>query len=161
MKDIRGYRLQSRAEEQLALALLSFTGKLIVVGYGVKSVEYNISRLMAFDAEIIGMKAAMGLILSGEIISVQEAGRIGLVNQVLSRDVPANATKAFVAPYLALSASVLCLTKKAVKSGMMDPLEESLQTIEDVYLKELPATADAQEGLVALLEKRRPQWHDV
>jgi len=44
----------SKAGQELALVLLSFTGKLLVVGYGVKSVEYNISRLMAFDAEIIG-----------------------------------------------------------------------------------------------------------
>ncbi len=44
----------SKAGQELALALLSFTGKLLVLGYGVKSVEYNISRLMAFDAEIIG-----------------------------------------------------------------------------------------------------------
>lgn len=44
----------SQAGQELALALLGFTGKLIVVGYGRAAVEYNISRLMAFDAEIIG-----------------------------------------------------------------------------------------------------------
>ncbi|RKY01085.1 MAG: 6-hydroxycyclohex-1-ene-1-carbonyl-CoA dehydrogenase, partial [Spirochaetes bacterium] len=40
--------------QEIALALLGFVGKLIVVGFGMASVEYNISRLMAFDAEIIG-----------------------------------------------------------------------------------------------------------
>ena len=40
--------------QETALGLLSFTGKLIVVGFGMKKVEYSISRLMAFDAEIIG-----------------------------------------------------------------------------------------------------------
>jgi 6-hydroxycyclohex-1-ene-1-carbonyl-CoA dehydrogenase len=40
--------------QETALSLLSFTGKLIVVGFGMAKVEYSISRLMAFDAEIIG-----------------------------------------------------------------------------------------------------------
>ncbi len=40
--------------QETALGLLSFTGKLIIVGFGMQKVEYSISRLMAFDAEIIG-----------------------------------------------------------------------------------------------------------
>ncbi|WP_197706866.1 6-hydroxycyclohex-1-ene-1-carbonyl-CoA dehydrogenase [Sterolibacterium denitrificans] len=44
----------SRTGQALALALLGFVGKLVVVGYGTDELRYNISRLMAFDAEIIG-----------------------------------------------------------------------------------------------------------
>ena len=44
----------TKSGQETALALLSFTGKLIVVGFGMQKVEYAISRLMAFDAEIIG-----------------------------------------------------------------------------------------------------------
>jgi 6-hydroxycyclohex-1-ene-1-carbonyl-CoA dehydrogenase len=40
--------------QELALGLLSFIGKLIVVGFTMKPVSYAISRLMAFDAEMIG-----------------------------------------------------------------------------------------------------------
>ncbi|MDK2373168.1 MAG: zinc-binding dehydrogenase, partial [Candidatus Korarchaeota archaeon] len=40
--------------QETALNLLSFIGKLIIVGFGMQKVEYSISRLMAFDAEIIG-----------------------------------------------------------------------------------------------------------
>jgi len=40
--------------QDLALTLLSFTGKLVIIGFGMQKVEYSISRLMAFDAEIIG-----------------------------------------------------------------------------------------------------------
>ncbi|MCP4680442.1 MAG: 6-hydroxycyclohex-1-ene-1-carbonyl-CoA dehydrogenase [Deltaproteobacteria bacterium] len=40
--------------QEVALSLLSFVGKLIVVGFGMAKLEYNISKLMAFDAEIIG-----------------------------------------------------------------------------------------------------------
>jgi 6-hydroxycyclohex-1-ene-1-carbonyl-CoA dehydrogenase len=44
----------SKPGQELALALLSFTGKLIVVGYGTDETSYMLSKLMAFDAEIIG-----------------------------------------------------------------------------------------------------------
>ena len=40
--------------QEIALNLLGFTGKLMVVGFGLGKVEYSIGRLMAFDAEIIG-----------------------------------------------------------------------------------------------------------
>jgi 6-hydroxycyclohex-1-ene-1-carbonyl-CoA dehydrogenase len=40
--------------QELALALLSFTGLLMVVGYGTDESTYMLSKLMAFDAELIG-----------------------------------------------------------------------------------------------------------
>src|SRR3990170_7168249 len=44
----------TKAGQEIALELLSFTGKLIVVGFGMAKNEYMLSRLMAFDAEMIG-----------------------------------------------------------------------------------------------------------
>jgi len=44
----------TKAGQEMALALLSFIGKLIVVGFGMQKNLYSISRLMAFDADIIG-----------------------------------------------------------------------------------------------------------
>jgi 6-hydroxycyclohex-1-ene-1-carbonyl-CoA dehydrogenase len=40
--------------QEIALNLLSFISKLVVIGFGMQKNEYSISRLMAFDAEIIG-----------------------------------------------------------------------------------------------------------
>ncbi len=40
--------------QEIALNLLSFVGKLIWVGFGMQKNEYCLSRLMAFDAEIVG-----------------------------------------------------------------------------------------------------------
>ena len=40
--------------QELALSLLSFTGTLVVVGYGTDETSYMLSKLMAFDAELIG-----------------------------------------------------------------------------------------------------------
>ena len=107
---------------------------------------------------IMGRKAAMELILSGKIISAEEARTMGLVNQVVPEEELEEATVKFVKPYLRLSAEVLRKTKKAVSAGLMDDFEPSLKAIEDIYLNELMQTADAQEGLKAFLEKRKPEW---
>lgn len=65
----------SKPGQEIALSLLSFTGKLIVVGFGLQKVDYSISRLMAFDAEILGTwaclpeyyPAVMDLVLSKKV----------------------------------------------------------------------------------------------
>jgi 6-hydroxycyclohex-1-ene-1-carbonyl-CoA dehydrogenase len=49
----------ARGGQEVALALLGFTGKLIVVGFGLAKIDFSLSRLMAFDAEIIGTWACL------------------------------------------------------------------------------------------------------
>lgn len=64
-----------KAGQEMALALLGFTGKLIVVGFGLAKTEYSIGRLMAFDADVIGTwgclpeyyPIVLDMVLSGKI----------------------------------------------------------------------------------------------
>jgi len=107
---------------------------------------------------IIGRKAANDLILSGRIISAQEALEMGLINKTVAKGDLPQETESFIRPYLSLSAEVLRIAKKTIKAGLMDEFEPSLKAIEDIYLNELMKTADAQEGLQAFLDKRRPEW---
>ncbi|MFB0520787.1 MAG: enoyl-CoA hydratase/isomerase family protein [Desulfatiglandales bacterium] len=107
---------------------------------------------------IIGRKAAVELILSGRIVSAQEAMDMGLINKVVAKGDLTKETDRFIRPYLSLSAEVIRVTKKAIKRGLMDDLEPSLRIIEDIYLNELMMTADAQEGLQAFLDRRSPNW---
>ena len=44
----------AKAGQEIALSLLGFTGKLVVVGFGMGKVEFSLGRLMAFDADVIG-----------------------------------------------------------------------------------------------------------
>ena len=107
---------------------------------------------------IIGRKAANDLILSGRIISAQEAVEMGLINKTVAKGDLSQETESFTKPYLSLSAEVIRIAKRTIKAGLMDELEPSLKAIEDIYLNELMKTADAQEGLKAFLDKRKPEW---
>ena len=65
----------ARGGQEISLALLSFVGKLIWVGFSTDVNQYSLSRLMAFDAEIIGTwgclpkhyQPALQLVLDGRI----------------------------------------------------------------------------------------------
>ncbi|BEQ14063.1 enoyl-CoA hydratase/isomerase family protein [Desulfoferula mesophila] len=106
----------------------------------------------------MGYKKALELIVTGDVIGAEEAKAIGLVNQVVAPEELAEATQTLVGKLVGLSGLVLSLTKKAVVRGLMDEKEQGLQLIEKIYLDELMPTADAEEGLRAFLDKRKPQW---
>jgi len=128
--------------------------------YGQPEVQVGVFPPIAAQImpRIIGRKAAMDLIMSGRIISAEEALGMGLINKIVARDDLSSTTQDLLKPYLKLSAEVLRKTKKAITAGLMDDFEPSLKVIEDIYLNELMPTADAQEGLNAFMEKRKPVW---
>ena len=56
------------------------------------------------------------------------------------------------------SAPVLTMAKKAILSGMGLSLRDGLKKSMDIFLNELYRLEDSQEGLRALVEKRKPNW---
>ena len=108
----------------------------------------------------MGYKKALELIVTGEVIGAAEAKAIGLVNQVVPPEELATATQALVGKLTNLSGLVLSLTKKAVVQSLDRSKEQALELIEKIYLDELMPTADAEEGLRAFLDKRKPQWKE-
>ena len=67
----------SKPGQELALSLLSFTGILIVVGYGGEETSYMLSKLMAFDAELIGTWGCLPAYYP-EVLEMCVDGRIAL-----------------------------------------------------------------------------------
>jgi len=101
---------------------------------------------------------AIEYLLSGEVFDASTAERFGLVNKVLPVDGFAEGVDAFLKKFTALSPVVLALTKKAARAGRGKVFADGLKAIDDIYLHELMKTADANEGLKAFMEKRKPVW---
>ena len=107
----------------------------------------------------VSRKHAMEMLLTGEMISAEEAARIGLVNHVV-----APGTEREEAFNLARRiASKSALTVKIGKEGFYRQLEMSLAEaydyVSDVMVENM-LVRDAEEGISAFIEKREPKWED-
>jgi cyclohexa-1,5-dienecarbonyl-CoA hydratase len=109
---------------------------------------------------MIGRKKALELILSGDIISAQEAFALGLINKIVPEASLAAEANGFIEKFKKLSGVVLKLTKEATLAGLNDDMDKGLNVIEKIYLDRLMKTNDAIEGLKAFLDKRKPTWKD-
>jgi cyclohexa-1,5-dienecarbonyl-CoA hydratase len=111
---------------------------------------------------LIPRKKAFEMILTGEAIDATTAERLGLVNVVAAPEEFDAAVKAFVGRLASLSGVVLKLAKRAALIPLRGDAapEDALGEIERLYLTELIKTEDANEGLAAFIEKRKPAWKD-
>jgi cyclohexa-1,5-dienecarbonyl-CoA hydratase len=108
----------------------------------------------------IGLHRTLQLLLSGRTISAAEALQIGLIDRVVAAGTLAEAVGAELDRFRAQSAATLRLTKRAVRETVGLPFQLGLNQLEDFYQYELMTTEDAEEGLRAFSEKRRPVWSD-
>jgi cyclohexa-1,5-dienecarbonyl-CoA hydratase len=107
---------------------------------------------------IVGPKRALELVLTGEAISAERARDLGLVNRLVPEAQLQAAVNELIGKITAQSGAVLGMAKKAVLAGMGMSLRDSLRHSMSIFLNELYRLEDSQEGLRALLEKRKPQW---
>jgi cyclohexa-1,5-dienecarbonyl-CoA hydratase len=109
---------------------------------------------------LIGRKRAFDMILGGQVVTAAEAERIGLISRAVPDDKLEAEAVALMQRYQEGSATVLQLTRRAVAGGFELPLPDAIRHAEDVYLNQLMSTEDAEEGLKAIMEKRKPVWKD-
>jgi cyclohexa-1,5-dienecarbonyl-CoA hydratase len=104
-------------------------------------------------------RAAFELVLGGAPIAAAEAARIGLVTRVV-RDLEGE-TREWVDRLAAKSGAALALARRALRQGGFGGFGEGLSRAEAIYCEQLLATHDAEEGVRAFLEKRKPKWQDA
>jgi enoyl-CoA hydratase len=154
---INGFALGGGCEIALActMRLASDNAKLgqpevklgIIPGYG------GSQRL----PRLIGKGLANQILLTGEMITAQEAHRIGLVNEVTApADLIARA-ETIAAKIIANAPLAVQYTLEAVNRGMEMPLAEGL-FLETALFGVACATEDKEEGTTAFLEKRPAQF---
>ncbi len=154
---INGFALGGGCELALActMRLASENAKLgqpevklgIVPGYG------GSQRL----PRLVGKGMAMQLVLTGEMISAQEALRIGLVNEVVPAEELIGRAEAIAAKIAANAPLAVQYAMEAVNKGMEMALAEGL-FLEATLFGVCCSTSDKQEGTSAFLEKRAAQF---
>jgi enoyl-CoA hydratase len=102
---------------------------------------------------LIGRGRALEILLSGEMVTAEEAFRIGLVNRVVAKDALMNEAIALMKKMIANAPLSLQYTIDAVNAGL-DMSFEDAQDHEATLFGVLCSTADKTEGTSAFLEKR-------
>jgi cyclohexa-1,5-dienecarbonyl-CoA hydratase len=107
---------------------------------------------------VIGPRRATEFLLTGDPIDAQQALMMGLVNQVVPRTALKEAVDALAKRICNHSGPVLRLLNQVIFQGTWKPFSEALKKAQDIYLNQLFELQDSQEGLRALMEKRKPVW---
>ena len=108
----------------------------------------------------IGPANAADLLVSGRTLNGEEALAQGLVQGLAGE--PTQAAIAWCEKHLVSKSAVgLRYAVTAARQDWRSQALETLAELEEAYLGPLQQTADAQEGIAAFLERRRPAWKDA
>jgi len=126
--------------------------------------EVNLGLLPAWGGtarlpRLVGRGKAIELILTGDMITAQEAARLGLVNKVVPSGQVVKAAQDLARKIISKSAMAIAAILKAINHGMEVSLLDALKLEEEEFV-ELCGTHDAYEGVTAFLEKRQPKFQD-
>lgn len=125
---------------------------------GVAAVASGMHRLV----RDIGLKPAMGILLTAEFIDAGKALSLGLVNEVVPAEQVVETARGYARKILKCAPLAIRATKHTALQGLKyASAEEAMAAQLDgkfEVLDEMMRSADTQEGLNAFLEKRKPVW---
>jgi len=110
-----------------------------------------------FLPRLIGIGKALELLLTGDVLSPQEALEIGLVNRVVPHDRLMEETMILAKKMASKPPLAIRLMKRAVYQGQTSTLRAHLDYISS-QLALLSETQDHQEAARSFLEKRKPTF---
>lgn len=108
----------------------------------------------------IGNTKSDELLLTGKIITAEEAKAIGLINEIYVNKedmivLVDDWTKKFIIPK---SASSLKFANRTARASFNFFMKKNLPAFADIYVNELMETEDANEGINSFMEKRKAVW---
>ncbi|HIP87991.1 MAG TPA: enoyl-CoA hydratase [Anaerolineales bacterium] len=110
-------------------------------------------------ARLTNKGKAIELILTGDMITAQEAYRIGLVNKVVPAGAVLKEARDLARKIVSKSKFPIAAALKAITEGLETTIEEGLKIEADRFVG-LASTEDIREGVTAFLEKRQPKFQD-
>ena len=105
----------------------------------------------------IGRKAAMGMLLTGEMVDATRAVALGLINRAVPEAVLDEAVRTLAQKIASKSAVTVGLGKPAFYAQAEMPLAEAYAYASAVMVRNMQEP-DAHEGIDAFLQKRAPVW---
>lgn len=110
----------------------------------------------------IGLKPAMGLLLTAEFIDANKAEEYGIVNEVVAADQLMAVAREYARRILKCAPMAIRATKQCVMEGRQYPsIKQAMQAQYDRQFDQLEAmlqSEDIREGLQAFMDKRKPAW---
>ncbi|MDT7950817.1 MAG: enoyl-CoA hydratase [Acetobacteraceae bacterium] len=138
------------------LAIAADTARFAVSGINV---GLFCSTPMVALSRVVPRKAAMEMLLTGDMLPAPEAARLGLVNRCVPDAELAEAVQALARKIGSKSRSAVALGKPAFYRQAELPLAEAYAHTAEVMVRNMEAH-DANEGIDAFIGKRAPVWAD-
>jgi enoyl-CoA hydratase/carnithine racemase len=106
----------------------------------------------------IPLKPAMGMLLTGRLVTAGEGHRLGFVNEVVPATELMTAAERWAGEILECSPLLVQLTKESARDGFGLPVDDALARDWEQRIPRMLASEDYVEGPKAFAEKRKPVW---
>ena len=108
----------------------------------------------------VGLKTAMGMILTGRHVPAEEGARLGFVNEVAAPADLMAVARRWADQILACSPMSIRASKEVVHAALDTPTidEASKLQLRSPAVRALFRSSDWREGPLAFAQKRAPQW---
>jgi len=126
-------------------------------GYTEVRIGFVPAIVSTFLLRQVGEKQARDLLLTGRIVTADEALRIGLINEIVPAEKLSSRAHELAAQLMENSPASLRLTKRLLNNHARADLDAQIEAAvrENAAIR---STADFREGITAFLEKRKPHW---
>ena len=108
-------------------------------------------------SRLVGRKKTLELILTGDIISAEEAEKLGLINHVVPSEELEGKTIEWAEKFAQKSPLALQIGKRGIYQMQNLPYHQAIDYMDELFAS-LCLTEDAKEGVQAFFEKRKPLW---
>jgi 2-(1,2-epoxy-1,2-dihydrophenyl)acetyl-CoA isomerase len=111
-----------------------------------------------FLTRLVGVSKAMEIMWTGDMISAQEAERIGMVNHVVPHDQLMQATREFALKLAKGPSLVVDMVKRMAYTALKADSLFTQMGVEDYMQQVARDSEDSKEGVMSFLEKRPPNY---